>query len=75
LGARADTRSCGRCCLWFNGRIDEAVALYLSWQIIPSVLPQLLQDSDRAKAGRAMQAMLTMNKIDIATLARVAAGD
>ncbi len=42
----------------------------LSWQIIPSILPKLLQDPDRAKAKRAMDAMLTMGKIDIAALER-----
>jgi Uncharacterized protein conserved in bacteria len=46
----------------------------LSWQIIPSILPKLLQDPDRAKAKRAMDAMLTMGKIDIATLESAAAG-
>ena len=40
----------------------------LSWQIIPSALGRLLGDKDRAKAGRVMQAMLKMNKIDIKTL-------
>ena len=40
----------------------------LSWQIIPSILPKLLSDPDREKAGRAMNAMLTMKKIDIAAL-------
>lgn len=42
----------------------------LSWQIIPSVLGELLQDKDPAKAGRVMQAMLQMSKIDIAALRR-----
>ena len=37
----------------------------LSWQIIPSALGKMLGDSDREKAGRAMQAMLGMNKINI----------
>ena len=37
----------------------------LSWQIIPTVLNELLGDPDREKAGRAMQAMLQMKKIDI----------
>lgn len=46
----------------------------LSWQIIPSILPKLLQDPDRAKAKRAMDAMLTMGKIDIAKLEAAAAG-
>jgi len=40
----------------------------LSWQIIPSVLGELLQHKDREKAGRAMQAMMKMKKIDIVTL-------
>ena len=40
----------------------------LSWQIIPSALGRFLGDKDRAKAGRAMQAMLQMKKIDIAKL-------
>jgi predicted 3-demethylubiquinone-9 3-methyltransferase (glyoxalase superfamily) len=46
----------------------------LSWQIIPSILPKLLSDPDREKAGRAMNAMLKMKKIDIAALERAAAG-
>ena len=37
----------------------------LSWQIIPTALSELLGDPDREKAGRAMQAMLQMKKIDI----------
>jgi predicted 3-demethylubiquinone-9 3-methyltransferase (glyoxalase superfamily) len=45
----------------------------LSWQIIPSALGQLLADKDPQKAGRAMQAMLQMDKIDIQKL-REAAG-
>jgi predicted 3-demethylubiquinone-9 3-methyltransferase (glyoxalase superfamily) len=47
----------------------------LSWQIIPSVLPKLLQDPDREKAKRAMNAMLGMAKIDIAALEKAAAGN
>jgi len=46
----------------------------LSWQIIPTVLGELLGNKDRAKAGRAMNAMMQMDKIDIAGLKR-AAGD
>ena len=42
----------------------------LSWQIIPTVLPKLLADPDRAKAGRAMQAMMQMVKIDGPALQR-----
>lgn len=46
----------------------------VSWQIIPSVLSKLLGDSDSQKAQRAMQAMFTMRKIDIAALEQVAKG-
>jgi predicted 3-demethylubiquinone-9 3-methyltransferase (glyoxalase superfamily) len=40
----------------------------LSWQIVPRRLPELLSDPDRAKAGRVMQAMMKMVKIDVAGL-------
>jgi predicted 3-demethylubiquinone-9 3-methyltransferase (glyoxalase superfamily) len=46
----------------------------LSWQIIPSVLGKLLQDKDREKAGRVMQAMMQMDKIDIKRLKQAYAG-
>ena len=44
----------------------------LSWQIIPTALMDLLGDPDPGRAGRAMQAMLGMRKIDIAALRRAA---
>lgn len=37
----------------------------LSWQIIPTALGRLMGDKDRAKAGRVMQAMLKMDKLEI----------
>jgi len=40
----------------------------LSWQIVPTVLRELLGDKDPAKAGRVMHAMLQMKKIGIAGL-------
>jgi predicted 3-demethylubiquinone-9 3-methyltransferase (glyoxalase superfamily) len=40
----------------------------LSWQIVPAILLQLLQDKDQQKAQRVMKAMLQMKKIDIAGL-------
>ena len=40
----------------------------LAWQVIPTELPQLLGDPDPEKAGRAMQAMLGMRKLDIQAL-------
>lgn len=36
----------------------------LSWQVVPDLLPKLLGDADRAKAGRVMEAMMGMTKID-----------
>lgn len=45
----------------------------LSWQIVPHVLNELLQDPDPQKAGRAMKAMLQMKKIDIAKLKQAVA--
>ena len=42
----------------------------LSWQIIPTVLGELMGDPDVEKAGRVMNAMLQMKKIDIAGLRR-----
>ena len=40
----------------------------LSWQIIPTLLPTLLNDPDPAKAQAALQAMLKMQKIDMKAL-------
>ena len=37
----------------------------VSWQIIPSILGELLGDKDPVKSGRVMQAMMQMTKIDI----------
>ena len=46
----------------------------VSWQIIPTALPRLLQQEDSEKANRAMQAMLKMKKIDVAELERASEG-
>ena len=46
----------------------------VSWQIIPTILVKLLSDKDPKKAGRVMQAMLKMVKIDIKGLQEAAAG-
>lgn len=46
----------------------------LSWQVTPTMLLKLLGDPDRAKAARAMQAMMTMKKLDIAALEAAANG-
>jgi predicted 3-demethylubiquinone-9 3-methyltransferase (glyoxalase superfamily) len=46
----------------------------LSWQIIPKALMQYLRDPDPVKAKRAMDAMLTMGKIDVEGLKRAHEG-
>ena len=49
-------------CGWLKDRYG------VSWQIVPTVLGQMLGDPDPAKAQRVMQAMLQMVKLDIAGL-------
>lgn len=49
-------------CGWLKDRYG------LSWQIIPTALPELLGDPDPEKAQRAMEAMRAMKKIDIQAL-------
>ena len=46
----------------------------LSWQIAPTPLLRMISDKDSAKAQRAMQAMMTMKKIDIAAIEKAHAG-
>ena len=46
----------------------------LSWQIIPSILGEMLQDEDDAKSDRVMQAMLQMDKLDINALTQAYEG-
>jgi predicted 3-demethylubiquinone-9 3-methyltransferase (glyoxalase superfamily) len=65
LGTDGEEGQCG----WLKDRFG------LSWQIVPSSLPELLGDPDPERATRAMQAMLTMRKLDIRVLERAAAGE
>ena len=51
-------------CGWLKDRFG------LSWQIVPTALPRLLQDPDREKAQRVMAAMMQMGKIEIDELER-----
>ena len=44
----------------------------LSWQIVPTVLHELLGDPDPEKSSRAVQAMMTMKKLDIQALRQAA---
>lgn len=47
----------------------------LSWQIVPTIFPELLNDENPDAAERAKQAMLQMGKLDIETLKRAHAGE
>jgi len=47
----------------------------LSWQIVPTVLGELLSDPDPVKSKRVMEALLQMSKLDIATLKRASEGN
>jgi predicted 3-demethylubiquinone-9 3-methyltransferase (glyoxalase superfamily) len=42
----------------------------VSWQIVPTILGELMQDEDPSKTERVMEALLPMKKIDIQTLKR-----
>jgi predicted 3-demethylubiquinone-9 3-methyltransferase (glyoxalase superfamily) len=57
----ADGGAPGRCG-WLKDRFG------LSWQIIPNALGRMLSDTDAAKSGRVMNAMLQMEKLDVARL-------
>jgi len=46
----------------------------LSWQIVPSILPQMMTDADGAKSDRIMNAVLQMKKFDLTALQRACAG-
>jgi predicted 3-demethylubiquinone-9 3-methyltransferase (glyoxalase superfamily) len=46
----------------------------LSWQVVPSVIPEMMAGPDRAAAARVMNALMTMKKLDLATIERAYAG-
>jgi len=46
-----------------------------SWQIVPRVLMAAISSPDRAAAKRAMEAMMTMRKIEIARIEAAVRGD
>ena len=58
LSAGGEPNQCG----WVRDRFG------VSWQIFPASLPEMMRDPDRARAARAMRAMLGMKKFDIAKL-------
>ena len=49
-------------CGWLKDRFG------VSWQVIPRQLLEMLQSPDREAAGRAMEAMLKMTKIEVQAL-------
>ena len=55
-------------CGWLKDRFG------LSWQVIPSVLGELIGDADPEKSQRALQAMFQMGKLDIQKLKEAHAG-
>src|SRR5262245_2448892 len=56
-------------CSWCKDRFG------LSWQIVPRALIAAITDPDTAAAKRAMDAMMTMKKIDIARIEAARRGD
>ena len=63
-GGDARAQQCG----WLKDRYG------LSWQVFPAAVMDMLQDQDRKKADRAMQAMMQMKKMDLKALERAYAG-
>jgi predicted 3-demethylubiquinone-9 3-methyltransferase (glyoxalase superfamily) len=63
-GGDPNAQQCG----WLKDRYG------VSWQIVPSVLPELLGRPDSEGSRRAFEAMLTMKKLDIEALMRAFAG-
>ncbi|MDQ2782875.1 VOC family protein [Lapillicoccus sp.] len=55
-------------CGWLKDRFG------MSWQVVPTRLPELLADPDKERANRAMQAMMRMQKLVIADLEKAADG-
>jgi len=58
LSAGGEEQPCG----WVKDKFG------VSWQVMPAVIPELLNDDDAKKVDRVMQAVLGMKKLDIAAL-------
>jgi predicted 3-demethylubiquinone-9 3-methyltransferase (glyoxalase superfamily) len=64
VGGDPNAQQCG----WLKDKYG------LSWQIVPNAMIKMLTDSDAAKSGRVMQALMQMKKLDIVVLERAYAG-
>ncbi|HEV3104859.1 MAG TPA: VOC family protein, partial [Trinickia sp.] len=64
LSEGGETLQCG----WLRDRFG------ITWQVVPTVLGDMLQDKDAARSARVMRAMMQMRKLDIATLQRAYEG-
>jgi predicted 3-demethylubiquinone-9 3-methyltransferase (glyoxalase superfamily) len=62
---RGQERPCG----WLKDKFG------LSWQVVPSRIPQMMSDADKEKSARVMNAFMKMKKFDIAAIERVYAGE
>ena len=64
LGAGGDpsAQQCG----WLKDKFG------VSWQVVPTIMLELLSDPDHARSERAMAAMMQMKKLDIAALKKAA---
>jgi predicted 3-demethylubiquinone-9 3-methyltransferase (glyoxalase superfamily) len=60
LSAGGEKSQCG----WLKDKFG------VSWQIVPTILGELMQDKDPKKSNRVMEALLKMQKLDIAGLKR-----
>jgi len=60
LSAGGEKQRCG----WLKDKYG------VSWQVVPKALGRMLQDKDPVRSQRVMQAMMQMNKLDIAGLQR-----
>jgi predicted 3-demethylubiquinone-9 3-methyltransferase (glyoxalase superfamily) len=65
LSAGGETQRCG----WLKDKFG------VSWQIVPPILSELLNDEDDEKSNRVMQAMLKMSKLDIKALKEAYEGE
>ena len=66
--ALVDGGEAGRCG-WLKDKFG------VSWQIIPTAMPEFLNGPDEAGSRRAMEAMMTMGKLDLAVLKKAYDGD